>query len=111
MPADAELQQRKTKNQPGRPKAQQHEQREWPVISQKALLPRWRLNVTGNLPPGNPGTPVEPCRELELPGYSPRQHNGLKRIQQHDADDDEAENNRRDVDVITDDVKAHADAQ
>jgi len=79
------------------------DQRQRPEVSQKTLLPRRCSDAAGNISPWNPGAPVEPRCQLELPRHPPRQHHRLKRIQQHHANDDDAENSCRNAGV-----KSHA---
>src|ERR1700730_14081810 len=88
------LHQRKTEYQSGGPEPEQQKQQQRSEISQKILLPRNGLDAARNVAPRNPGTAVEPGRQPEMPRNPTRQHHRLKRIQQHHAEDNEAENSR-----------------
>src|SRR3981081_3503956 len=100
------LHQSKTEYQSRRPETEEKKQQQRSEVSQKILLPRHSVDAASNVAPRNPGTPVEPSRQPEMPRYPARQHHRLNRIQQHLAEDNEAENGRDRASV-----KAHGNSQ
>src|SRR5712692_6138716 len=100
------LHQRKAEYQSRGPKTEQKKQQQRSEVSQKILLPRHGLDAARKATPRNPGTPVEPGRQPEMPRDPARQHHRLKRIQQHHAEDNEAEDSRDHASV-----KVHASSQ
>src|SRR5260370_37230329 len=92
MFAQAVLHTGESENQPKRPKTQQREQRHRSKVRQETFAPVRGLNMPPHSGPDAPGFLVEPGRHAKKsPLDAPRQNDGLKRINQDDEDESNAE--------------------
>src|SRR2546430_3846992 len=78
----------------------QQDQRRRTKVSQNCFTPRRRFNASCAPRPWNPRIPVKPGSQAEGSRYSPRQDNGLKRIQQNPRNDSDAGDDRENVHVL-----------
>ena len=78
MSLRAVLQQRKSKDQPCGPDAQQPNHRKRAKVSEDRLAAGLRFDVARQLCPRPPGIAIKPAADAELPLYSAREHRSFE---------------------------------